>query len=182
MNVTYDEAKFAELLLYVADRLRDDTAGGATKLNKVLYFAEFVHVRRAGRPISGVEFQKLSHGPAPRRLRPVRDALVRSGAAALVVDDRLGFALSRLIPTRPADLSLFSADELVSVHHALAHLDGLTARQASELSHEETGWRLVADGETIPYEAAFAGAPQIETPTSRRLELDTAKRLGLITT
>ena len=66
----YDEAKFTELLLHVADRLRNDRAGGATKLNKVLYFADFAHVRRHGRPISGAEYQKLAHGPAPRPLRP----------------------------------------------------------------------------------------------------------------
>jgi hypothetical protein len=40
MRVIYDEAKFTELLLYVADRLRVDRAGGATKLNKVLFFAD----------------------------------------------------------------------------------------------------------------------------------------------
>ena len=31
MNVIYDEAKFIELLLDVAERLRVDKAGGATK-------------------------------------------------------------------------------------------------------------------------------------------------------
>ena len=59
MNSTYNERKFTELILLVAERLRSDLSGGATKLNKVLFFAEFIHVRRTGRPISGAEFQKL---------------------------------------------------------------------------------------------------------------------------
>ncbi len=40
-QIRYDERKLRELVLYAAARLRDDRAGGATKLNTVLYFAEF---------------------------------------------------------------------------------------------------------------------------------------------
>ena len=65
MDIEYDEAKFTEMLLYVADKLGDDRAGGATKLNKILYFAEFAHVRRHGRPISGADYFRLDQGPAP---------------------------------------------------------------------------------------------------------------------
>ena len=72
MDYEYDEAKFAELLLYVARRLDGDPAGGAVKLNKVLFYAEFAHVRAHGQPISGAEYEKLENGPAPRRLLPVR--------------------------------------------------------------------------------------------------------------
>lgn len=89
MEVGYDERKFAELLLYIAEPLQNDRAGGATKLNKVVFFAEFTHLRRHHRVISGCDFQKLSHGPAPRQLVPVRDRLVRSGAADLVEEDFL---------------------------------------------------------------------------------------------
>ena len=45
MDVAYHAGKFAEMVLYVAEQLRDDRAGGATKLNKVLFFAEFTHLR-----------------------------------------------------------------------------------------------------------------------------------------
>ena len=78
MKTSYDEHKFTELVLHVAARLQDDHSGGATKLNKVLFFADFAHVRRTGAPITGAAYQKLDHGPAVRRLRPVRDRLVRS--------------------------------------------------------------------------------------------------------
>ena len=38
MDVVYDEHKLAELIVYLADRLAADRAGGSTKLNKVLFF------------------------------------------------------------------------------------------------------------------------------------------------
>ena len=64
----YDEDKFGEVLLYVAKALQDDPAGGAIKINKALFNADFGHMRAHWRPITGAEYQKLPYGPAPRRL------------------------------------------------------------------------------------------------------------------
>ncbi len=180
MDVTYDEQKFTELVLYVAEKLSDDRFGGATKLNLVLFFAEFTHVRRTGKPTSGAEFQKLAHGPAPRRLRPVRDALVRSGSAEIRRDDVLGRATHRLQPLRSADLSVFDAEELATINSVLDDLQAMTAREVSDLSLEEPGWQLVELNETIPYEAALLGASQVSTPTRSRLEREVAVRHGLL--
>ncbi|CAB4598929.1 unannotated protein [freshwater metagenome] len=179
MQFSYQEPKFVELLLYVAERLRCDRAGGATKVNKVLFFADFAHVRRHGRPITGAEYQKLPHGPAPRRLKPVRDRLVAEGAAELHHEDFLGYTVNRLVPLRPADMSVFTDDEVATINSVLDDLAGLNARQVSDLSHEEAGWLLVDDGETIPYEAALVGARQVATATSRALERSVAERYGL---
>lgn len=63
----------------MAGRLRSDGPGGATKLNKVIFFAEFTHFRKHGSVISGCKFQKLPHGPAPVRLIPVRERLIEEG-------------------------------------------------------------------------------------------------------
>lgn len=180
MKVIYDETKLTELVLYVADRLQADRAGGATKLNKILFFADFAHVRRTGRPITGAEYQKLPQGPAPRRLKPVRDSLVAAGAATVAREEFLGYELHRLVPLRPADVTVFTAAELETVEQVLADLDGLNARQVSDLSHEEAGWRLVDEGDVIPYEAALVGARQVSTPTSRRLQREVAERYGLL--
>ena len=124
MTKRYDESKLTEMVLYVAAKLRSERSGGATKLNKVLYFADFAHVRRTGRAISGAEYQKLDHGPAPRRLRPIRDRLVASGEAAIVAEDVLGYKQQRLVPNRAADTSVFSDEELETIDQVLDDLVG----------------------------------------------------------
>ncbi len=169
MDVSYNKDKFVELLLLVASRLREDRAGGATKLNKVLFFAEFTQLRRHGRVISGCEFQKLAHGPAPRQLLPVRQQLIQSGDAHLVAEDLLGRPQQRLIPNREPNLELFDDSELDTVNDVLTQLSGMTAMQVSNLSHQEPGWRFTELYETIPFATAFLGYPQIKTPTSERL-------------
>lgn len=180
VEATYDERKLTELLLYVAQRLESDRAGGATKLNKILYFADFAHVRRTGAPITGAVYLKLPQGPVPRQLLPIRSRLVARGDAELVREDFLGYELHRLVPRRQPALSVFSAAELDTIEKVLTDLDGLNARQVSDLSHEEAGWRLVGEGEVIPYEAALVGARQISTPTTRRLQQEAAQRFGLL--
>lgn len=181
MDVAYDARKFAEMVLHVAGRLQDDRAGGATKLNEVLFLAEFTHLRRHHQVISGCEFQKLPHGPAPRQLLPVRQKLVDSGAAALVEEDFLGRPQYRLIPSRAADLDLFTDEERQTIEDVLDQLAGMTGALVSELSHQEPGWRLTEVGETIPFSTAFLDFPQVRTPTSERLSEAVAERYHLAT-
>lgn len=168
MQFHYDEEKFAELVLYVAGRILDDPTGGATKINKICFAAECAHVRRSGRPITGAEYQKLERGPAPRRLVPVRERLVADGDAELVADEYMGYQLDRLKPKREADASRFTAEELRHVEQAIVALWGKTAVEASDLSHQEMGWRMVELGETIPYEAALLARRVEVTPAMRK--------------
>ena len=122
MQATYDERKLTELLLYVAERLADRQSGGAAKIDKVLYFADFAHVRRTGSPITGAEYHKLHDGPAPRRLKPIRDALVECGDAEISMEDFLGYSLHRLTPRRAADTSMFSEVELATIDKVIDDL------------------------------------------------------------
>lgn len=176
MDVNYDERKFTELALYRAQQLEADRAGAVTKLNKVLYFSDFAHVRRTGRPITGAEYQKLPQGPAPRRLLPVRDRLIEAGEAELRTESYLGYEQHRLIAKRAPDLSRFDPDELEVVNRVLEDLAHLTAAQVSGLSHAEPGWQLVDEGDAIPYEAALVAPEQIHTRTSRGLAAEATER------
>lgn len=152
----YDEDKFAEMVLYCAQLLEADRFGGATKLNKVLYFADFAHIRRTGISISGAEYQKLPNGPVPRRLVPVRRRLVAEGRAEIVEEfDALGYQHHRLRPCDEPDLSPFAADEVATIDGVAHELRSLTGSQVSDLAHEEPGWKLVANGETIPHSSAL---------------------------
>ena len=173
----YDEQKLTELLLYVSKRLEGDPGGGATKVNKVLFFSEFAHMRAHGRPITGAEYQKLERGPAPRRLKPVRRALEERGEAEVVEETHLGYVQHRLVAKRVADVSVFTADEIAIVDQVLADLEGRNARDVSVLSHDEIGWRMVDDGETIPYEAAYL-RPPVLTQAVRRHAAALAERMG----
>ncbi|MGH9039778.1 MAG: Panacea domain-containing protein [Acidimicrobiia bacterium] len=151
----YNENKLGELILWFAAHLRSEPAGGSTKLNKLLFYADFVHMRTYGHPITGAEYQRLPHGPAPRRLIPVREALISSGSAELVTENYLGLNQRRLVPLRPPDMAHFSAEEKATIELVFQELGARTGTDLSDRSHLEPVWDLVEQGETIPYEGAF---------------------------
>jgi len=165
----YDEQKFAEALLYVAAGLADDPAGGAVKINKALFNADFGHMRAYGCPLTGAEYQRLPHGPAPRRLLPVRSALIQSGAAQMSDEQYLGRIIKRLVPLRSPDVSLLSGDELAMLDQAIAVERARSAGDGSRASHAEPGWLMVEENETIPYETAFLRQPVVTARVRRRV-------------
>src|SRR5687767_3702503 len=74
-----DDSKLAELILFIAHRSECDERFGAVKLNKLLFFSDFLAYGRLGSSITGQDYQKLQHGPAPRKLLPVVREMEESG-------------------------------------------------------------------------------------------------------
>lgn len=173
-----DEEKLAELVLYVAREIVADPTGGATKINKILYNAEFSHVRAHGVPITGAPYQKLANGPAPRRLVPIRDRLIQEGSAELRKDDYFGYPLDRLVPLRGVRTEMFSESERRMTDQVIKALWGKTASEVSRMSHEEPGWKMVEEGEDIPYSSAFLAKRVVLTDEIRGRALELAQKLN----
>jgi hypothetical protein len=171
MAMEPDEEKLAELVLYVAREIEGDPTGGATKINKILYNAEFSHVRAYGVPITGTPYQKLANGPAPRRLVPIRDRLIQEGSAELRKDDYFGYPLDRLVPLRDVRTVMFTESERRITDQVIEALWGKTASEVSRISHEEPGWKMVEEGEDIPYSSAFLAKRGVAAHRNSRFSL-----------
>jgi hypothetical protein len=148
-----DDAKLAELMLYVARRSEQDAEFGAIKLNKVLFYSDFIAYGRLRRPITAQVYQKLERGPAPRRLLPVQRKLLKEGAAATQIRDHFGFEQKRLVALRLPNLSGFTGEEIAIVDEVIDLLRDHNASEVSALSHELACWQLADLNQDIPYEA-----------------------------
>lgn len=155
MPLAASRRKFAEMILYVARETEGDRRCGATKLNKILFYADFGAFRKLGRSISGQEYQKLERGPAPRALLPVVGDLEVEGACVWAERNYLGFQQKKLLARREPDLSLFSAEEIDILRSVIDELSDLSATEVSDLSHNFLGWQAAQLGETIPYGTAL---------------------------
>jgi hypothetical protein len=151
----YDENKFRELIVYIANRSQDDRFFGAVKLNKILYYADFYAHRRLGRSISGADYQKLPEGPAPRQLLQARASLLSDDSVRMENRQVFNHVQQRLVPNRPEHPGVLTDEEAELVDEVLAALWNKNAKEVSAMSHEELGWKLVSDYETIPYRTAF---------------------------
>lgn len=176
----YDRAKLRELMLYVTNRSLDDPNFGATKLNKILFFSDFLAYANLGRAITGAEYQKLRYGPAPRQLKPVQRELELEGAAALLPKPVSSFTQHRLGALREPRLELFSAEEIALVDEVMTVLRKETAVSVSDLSHRWCiGWAAAEEGETIPYGTVFWTRPEPGDANMARAE-EVARKLGLL--
>jgi hypothetical protein len=170
----FDAVKFKELILYVSSKCANMHYFGAVKLNKVLFFSDFMAYGLHGKPITGAAYIRLEKGPAPKALVPIRNEMVEHGDAVIVPVRVFNRTQQRLVPKREPNVSIFSPDELKLVDDVIEALCNTTADQTSELSHERSaGWKLVEDREEIPYESVF-----LSTEPLTRSDIESGKALA----
>lgn len=163
VSFEFDETRFKELIMLISEMCADDPTYGSIKLNKILYFADFMAYRELGKPITGATYFKLQEGPAPREFLAARRALVREGR--LEIDHRPYF---QGVQKRPVVVgagpqrTLFAESELRIVASIVSYFHGKSARDVSDISHREPGWILAEDREDIPYETAWLSQDPID--------------------
>lgn len=163
-----NDAKFKELILFICARSEGDAPFGAIKLNKLLFFCDFLAFRKFGKAITGQRYQKLKNGPAPRVLLPLIKQLQDEGAVAQASRDYHGHEQKRTLALREPKLNLFEATEIALITELIEEFWGENATQMSDLSHEFRGWQLTSEGEDIPYEVA---AVEFEQQSSGSFQL-----------
>jgi hypothetical protein len=111
---------------------------GATKLNKILWFADLEHYRRTGRSITGASaYTKLPHGPVPKGITHALGALEDEHKIAQSGETHYGYPKTMFLALARPDLSPFAADEIAIVDmvaELICH--DHTAASISQLSHD----------------------------------------------
>lgn len=156
-RISPNEDKFAELVLYIAQKCGADETFGATKLNKILFHADFLAYGELGEPITGMEYMKLEKGPVPRRLLPIREEMKDRGDLGVVSIPYydMPHALERPIALRQPDLSSFKPQEISLVDEIIRQFWGKSATEITGMTHRYRGWRIAKVQDTIPYTAVF---------------------------
>ncbi len=157
----FNESKFRELVLYVAQKSEADPRFGAVKLNKILYYADFSAYRKMRSPITHATYQKLSEGPAPREMISTRMQMLDSGIIDIEQRPYFTGIQQRIIANNDPDVSIFEPGELDLVDEIISFFWDMTAREVSDFSHRELGWILTEPGEAIPYETVWLSSEPV---------------------
>ncbi len=157
MDTPPGDDRLSEAIVYIAERMADDPGGqGAVKLNKILWWADFESFRERHRSVTGAVYQKLKEGPAPVRLLPTRNKLLRSGAVEMEERDRGARSPEKVLIARRPPEPIFDEEDLGYMDRALEKFHGMTGKECSDLSHRASaGWQTVNQGEVIPYETSL---------------------------
>jgi hypothetical protein len=141
---------------------------GATKLNKILWFADVLYYRRHGRTITGVDnYIKQQFGPVQRNMLGVLGELKKQGKIVERTGETPVGSRREYVWVKEPDLSSFKADEIDLLNAVMDWIcNGESAKSISDKSHD-TLWDETEIGSPMPVRAGAAFPAEI---TSEALE------------
>lgn len=141
---------------------------GATKLNKILWFADIEHYRQHGNTITGLStYIRMPNGPVPDGIGKALFGLKQQGAIserkARVIDyDRREF-----VWLKEPNITMFSADEIDTLNVFIDIIRKQPAGFVSDVTHKDALWKVLENGCPMPIRAASV-IPR--TPSVRELK------------
>jgi transcriptional regulator with XRE-family HTH domain len=147
------QKKLGTMVKYFAQQLQPFT----TKMNKLLFYADFLHYSRTGFSITGLTYIAITHGPVPQNYGSIYDRLFKTGIVALAEVDFNDFTGEQFINTgNQPDLELFTPSELKAITDVEQQLGNLKTNQIISISHNENAWQQnVDDFGRISYDYGF---------------------------
>jgi putative zinc finger/helix-turn-helix YgiT family protein len=145
----FDHARFLNAVLYFCKE-----PVFKTKLNKLLFYADFKHFKEYTVSITGARYARIPFGPAPDGYDLYYPILARQGTIAVgevVFQDYTG---EEYIATQQPDLNVFSESELRVLASVKEHFKNFSASEISDFSHEERGYKKTQTGHPISYRYA----------------------------
>lgn len=139
--------KMAAMVSYLANRTSDLYK---TKLNKLLFYADFANYYLHGSSISGSRYVHLPYGPVPDSYEETLETLNHYGV--IDISKQNSAELVRAGDNSTTDF--LSAEESRSLDWVLETFGAMSASQLTEISHRERAYKNTRAGEEIAYEYA----------------------------
>ena len=157
-----DMQKFQSLVHYICAQSPDRAKLGATKLNKILWYAERDAYLQLGHAITGAKFIKRQYGPVPAAIVPTLERLEAERAIIIRETVSYGKPKREFISMHAPDISGFAPEEISIVNAAISSICHFhTAASISNKSHDEA-WELAEIGEELPLYTAFSIAGEVD--------------------
>jgi len=156
MKIKPNDTKMKELILHVAQASDKDEKFGAQKLNKLLFYADF--------------------------LLPLKESMISKGDIAIKKTPYFGFQQQRIVALRPPDYSKLEAEEVALIDYIIKKYADKNGAEISDESHNFAGWKIAYETgpkTPIPYSIARfdLSAFGIETPQLPQSLVNHAKAL-----
>lgn len=127
--------KVKNIILFFANN-----CGGVfeTKLNKLLFYSDFLCFKESGRGLSGLSYKAIDYGPVPQRYSTIYDNV--GGVDAQIIEFSNGNSGKKIIATEGFNRELFSDFEISILERVFNRFKDDNAGKISEMSHKEDAW------------------------------------------
>jgi len=145
---TYDPKRQEAAILYFAQHI-SNTYLGRTKLMKLLYYTDYEWLQRRGISITGDAYVAMPYGPVPKHAQQVLDHLKKTGALRIEKVKLGNYDQDRCTGLKEPDMSLFTSEEVAHLNSVARRFESWTAKQMSDLTHEDWPWQSTELGHEI---------------------------------
>ena len=147
--------KFTEMIVYFSELVQPFK----TKMNKLLFFADFLMFKQSCFSISGVRYQAIDMGPVPINFQSIFEYLANNNEIDVCnIQFPKGYTGEQFIARkdRPFNPKLFSEAELKVLTTISTKFKSTSTNDIIKLSHLEEAWRENEKHKgLISYECAF---------------------------
>lgn len=151
--------KFTEMVVYFAEKLQPYK----TKMNKLLFYADFLSYRDTGYSISGIKYRAIQWGPVPENFQSLFEYLSNRGKFEIhttIFPEGYTGEEFRAKKERPFNPGLFSDAELEILEKVATRFSDFSVSDIVDHSHKEKGWVENKDSkDLISYVYAFEMEP-----------------------
>jgi len=146
----FQPEKLMDMITFFAT---DEAGVYKTKMNKLLWYTDFLHYRHFGVSVSGTPYVHLPYGPVADQYNLFLSHLIREERINVQEVFFANGSGELLVTVQPSDLA-FSASEMEVLNAVGEHFRSMTSKDISSLSHEEDGYVETKEGQTISYSYA----------------------------
>ena len=147
--------KFTEMVVYFSDKL----SPFKTKMNKLLFYADFLMFKQSCFSISGVRYKAINMGPVPNNFQGIFEYLDNNHVIDIYATEfPNGYTGEQFIARkdRAFNANLFSEIELEVLEKVAEVFKPTSTNEMIELSHLEEAWKKNEKNKgLISYEYAF---------------------------
>jgi len=112
-----------------------------TRLNKYLFYADFLNFSDSGFSITGLNYEAIDMGPAPYSYKLLYGVLDAEKYIKYDNDFKGNYEQSKYVPIKEFDKGLFTEKELKTIETVYEKFRYKKTTQIIDISHEEEAWK-----------------------------------------
>lgn len=154
-NRPFSLKRLINLISLIANKLKEKNIElTRTKLNKLLFYIDFLSFKQNNISITGAVYAHLPYGPCLESFDTVISSLVEENILNIKEVTYKDKSYEVLEPLRKPQTDVFEQKELSLIEQTLEKLSKLSAGELSDISHKEKAYTATQNGEIIEYSFA----------------------------
>jgi putative zinc finger/helix-turn-helix YgiT family protein len=129
----------------------DKTSIFKTQMNKMLFYADFVHFKRHGRSISGAKYRAIEMGPVPNNFDGLFQFVENEGFVRIEHHEYPNGSIgSKFLPGGEIQISDYlDESETTTLRDVSERFKNVKSQEIIQISHEEDGWQKNAANRSL---------------------------------